>query len=993
MTADGAMEAAGAREERRLVTCLFIDIVGSTELTARVGPERQKRALDAAFEEVRARIATEGGTVEKYIGDAVYALFGAPSSHADDPLRALRAAHACREWAARPDAPFAVRIGVETGEAVVDLTAAAMTHQRMSVGAVVNTAARLEQAADPGQILVGPRCHEVTATSARFRALGPMTFKGLAPMEVWELEAPGEATTSIDLPFVGRSGDLEILRLAYRRSQERAVLALVTGPPGQGKTRVVRELFDGIGREPVVARFRPRGELGATAPLRGLLGGTNGPEEVANALGQLPASERERISRGVLHSSGLVPDERLGQLNAEERLDEVVHAWRRFLAARSSGSTPIVWFEDVHWADEEAVRLLDRLTLSTEPLLLVATARPEFAQASGLRPSGDRFFVELGPLDTRDAQELASAAGAPDRSLVERAQGNPLFIVELARAGTGPAELPLTLQGALGARLDELALTERDLLSRAAVAGETFDVEDVAALTGREPNEIAAALGRLADLLYLRRVGTAYRFHHGLLRDVAYGRLLVADRMRLHARLAMDPGRTLDAEVRAHHWWEALGPPDSEWVWDDAAERATMRAAAVAAHLAAAEGHLARNDGPRAETVLARASHLADDPSSAAAIARARGRAATMDRRGDDSWAHYTRAAELYRSIGQVPADMYPEWLRAPIIGYGSFHHLPDQREIRAILDEGVRRAGESADRATQARLDVLRAIASNDVVLATNAVERAADALPARELASALADVAALQFQSGDLDAMSRMVDRLRSLVEATSDPEVLFVTRRRLALWKGDLAEAHRLAIALDEATRSVGPHLRSHTLATLAWQAAAEGDWAWLRRVGAEMLALVRRNDGTKFCAMAHSGLSTVALGEIRDGRMDEAREIAARARALNDEPDAPDPSVTVLLGDRSPLAVEPAGSSPHAWTEYGIACIVANDRERAEAALTHLDAIATRGAWLAGATAAAMRDELSGASLAGSGHAALRERGYVGHSEILTLRAGR
>jgi len=177
-----------AREERRLVTCVFIDIVGSTDLTVRLGPERLKGALNAAFAEVSARIVAEGGIVEKYIGDAVYALFGAPIAHADDPLRALRAAHACRLWAATPDSPFGLRIGIETGEAVVDLSAVESTHQRMSVGQVVNAAARLEQAAEPGQVLVGPTCRRA-AEGARFRPLGEMSFKGLPPMTVWELEA------------------------------------------------------------------------------------------------------------------------------------------------------------------------------------------------------------------------------------------------------------------------------------------------------------------------------------------------------------------------------------------------------------------------------------------------------------------------------------------------------------------------------------------------------------------------------------------------------------------------------------------------------------------------------------------------------------------------------------------------------------------------------------------------------------------------------------
>ncbi|MCA1831515.1 MAG: adenylate/guanylate cyclase domain-containing protein, partial [Actinobacteria bacterium] len=173
--------AARGHEERRLVTSLFIDVVGSTELTVTLGPERLKAALDGAFGELRGIIEREGGTVEKYIGDAIYALFGAPLAHPDDPERALRAAAGARAWAAAragAEIPFGVRVGLETGEAIVDLAAAADTKQQMSVGAVVNTAARLQQRAEPGQVLVGPVAHDATAEIATFTSLGTADLKG-----------------------------------------------------------------------------------------------------------------------------------------------------------------------------------------------------------------------------------------------------------------------------------------------------------------------------------------------------------------------------------------------------------------------------------------------------------------------------------------------------------------------------------------------------------------------------------------------------------------------------------------------------------------------------------------------------------------------------------------------------------------------------------------------------------------------------------------------
>ncbi len=982
-----------SREERRLVTCVFIDIVGSTDLTMRLGPERLKRALDSAFAEVKERIVAQGGTVEKYIGDAVYALFGAPVAHTDDPLRALRAAQACRGWATRPESPFGVRIGVETGEAVVDLSAVESTQQRMSVGPVVNTAARLEQAADPGQVLVGPRCHAATAAAARFSALGSMSFKGLAPMEVWELEGLARDAPTVDLPFVGRDSELAILELAYGRSSQRAVFALVSGPPGQGKTRIVRQLLERIGRTALLARFRPMGDAGAAAPLRDLLGGPDvEPSEVAESLaGVEDPAERDRILRAVLHSGGLDHDERLSRLPSEERTDEIVHAWRRYFAARGNGMTPVVWLEDLHWADEATIRLVDRLTLSAGPLFLVATARPELAQTAGLRPGGDRFFVELDPLDGEDALTLASHAGAADRATVERAQGNPLFIVELARRADVDGELPLTLQGALGARLDELAPPERQLLSHAAVIGDTFTVADAALLSGRAVAEVGSALARLADLLYLRRDGGAFRFHHNLLRDVAYGRLLVADRMRLHARLARDGAEELDPDSRAHHWWEALHPPDAEWVWTDAAERTALQRAAVLAHLTTVERHLARHDARRALALVERAAQLALDDADAARIDRAWGRAAAMEGKGDASWERFTRAVVYHRRQGDVPPELYFEWLHVPVWFTGFFEHPPSEDEVRTLLTEGESIAGPRDDTATLARLRMLRATLDDDIVLATRAVDAAALVVAPADLAAMLAHLAEMQFKSADLDAMAVSAERLREISDRVADPDVAFATRRRVAVWQGDLAEARRLAVALETGTRASGPHIRSHALGTLTWQAELEGDWPEVRRIASETISLMRDNEGTKFCAFAGTALAGGALAEARDGRLDEARALLDRARKTAEHAALLWPASLAAVGDRTALSETPTGTSPHFWNGYATACVLLGERERALEAAARLEAMAGRGAWLAGAIAAAMRDELDGRGRGGTGHARLRERGYVGTSEILSMRA--
>jgi class 3 adenylate cyclase len=415
-------------QERRLVTCLFIDVVGSTELTMRLGPERLKNALDAAFSELRALIVAHGGTVEKYIGDAIYALFGAPVSHADDPCRALRVAFACLRWAAErdpADVPFLVRVGVETGEAIVDLSAAETTMQQMSVGAVVNIAARLQQRAEPGQALVGPTCHAAAFDAAELIPLGEIELKGIGTLPAWSLVGIADVAPSVSLPFVGRAAELGLLGYALQRALSgRSVLALVSGPPGQGKTRLVSEFVSHLTPETrlITARCRPEGEIGALTPLRQLLG-----DHLEELLGELfdDRAERDRVAAVLTHSAGLLTSEALSAMVPTERADEIANGWRRYLAALARGGSLVAWIEDVHWADPAVVRLIDRVTKGSDRLLVVATARPEFSEAAGLRPSGDRFFIELAGLEAAAASSLAQSAGSTDDLALARADTAP----------------------------------------------------------------------------------------------------------------------------------------------------------------------------------------------------------------------------------------------------------------------------------------------------------------------------------------------------------------------------------------------------------------------------------------------------------------------------------------------------------------------------------------------------------------------------------------
>jgi class 3 adenylate cyclase/tetratricopeptide (TPR) repeat protein len=563
------------RQERKVVTVLFCDLVGFTSQSEEMDPEDVAALLNPYHARLKEELERYGGTVEKFIGDAVMALFGAPTAHEDDPERAVRAALAIRDFAAEKGVEL--RIGVTTGEALVNLEARPDAGETMATGDVVNTAARLQSAAPVSGILVSERTYEATRQTIDYREAKPVEAKGKArPVPVWEaVSAAPLQERAHTTPLVGRERELAQLREALVRATEEQAPQLVTlvGEPGIGKSRLVHELSCGSGgliwRR---GRCLPYGDgvsfwaLGEIVKAQLGIFESDAPERAEEKLlaavddGWVAGHLRTLVGIGELEES-------LG-----DRRAEAFAAWRRFLTAVADEQPLGLVLEDIQWADDG---LLDFVTHLVEwaqecPLVVLCTARPELLQR---RPAWGTTVV-VAPLSDDDTERLLAGLTEDDApgDLVARAAGNPLYAEQYARLlgeGGSPDEVPTTVQGIVTARLDGLPADEKALVQDAAVIGEEFWSSAVATLAKDDRWSVEERLLALErrDLVRRRRASsveeeTEYAFVHVVVRDVAYGeipRTERADKHLLTARWIESLGRAEDhAEVLAHHYLEAL---------------------------------------------------------------------------------------------------------------------------------------------------------------------------------------------------------------------------------------------------------------------------------------------------------------------------------------------------------------------------------------------------------------------------------------------------
>ncbi len=522
--------AAPAREQRKTVTVVFCDVTGSTALGESTDPEALRALLARYFERMKGIVEAHGGAVEKFIGDAVMAVFGVPAAHEDDALRACRAAIEMRD--AFPELGIAGRIGVNTGEVVTG------TEERLATGDAVNVAARLEQAAQPGEVLIGEATLALVRAAVEGEPVEPLEVKGKSdPVPAFRLLGVRErGERRFATPMVGRDTELRRLRDAFQQAvhDRSCQLFTVLGSAGVGKSRLAAEFLGDLEARVVRGRCLSYGDGITYWPI----------VEILKQLGTLPEGDAARPLRFLL-----------GESELPAAPDEIAWGFRKLIEQEAQEQPLVCLLDDLHWGEETLLDLVEHVAdLSRDaPLLLLCMSRPELLERRPVWGGGkwNATTVLLEPLDAAETERLLSELGGVSDELRQRivqvAEGNPLFLEEmlalLRDSGGAEVEVPPTIHALLAARLDQLDPAERSVLERGSVEGRTFHRGAVTALSDSDGSidQRLVALVR-KELVRPDRAqltgDDAYRFRHLLIRDAAYEALPKATRADLHRRFA-----------------------------------------------------------------------------------------------------------------------------------------------------------------------------------------------------------------------------------------------------------------------------------------------------------------------------------------------------------------------------------------------------------------------------------------------------------------------
>ncbi len=922
------MSTGTDQSERKIATVIFADLVGSTQLGGSQDPERTRAMLERFYDAMAAEIEAAGGTVEKFAGDAVMAVFGAPASLEDHAERALHGALALqRRLREIFGEALALRIGVNTGEVVVGTPREGSS---FVTGDPVNVAARLEQAADPGEILVGERT--VATARGAFEFGEPQTVEAKGKpggvecrrlVRGLSLMRP-RGVGGLRRAFVGRDREMDVLERAYAEVEDRREPQLVTilGDAGVGKTRIVREFWERLGgRSPETLRRTGRclsyGQGITYWPLAEVL-----KEHLGILESDPPTVALERLgSREILGLTlGLDVTHGLHPLAARDRFQD---AWVGFLEEIAAERPTVVLIEDVHWGEEQLLDLLERIVRDTRgPLLLIATARPEFLeQRPGWGSRGRATTLELDALSSDDAVMLLDEllGGTLPVGLrevvVQRAEGNPFFVEELLgtlidrqllerqNGSWRLAELPTdftvpdTVQAVVAARVDLLDPAEKQALQAASVIGRIFWAGPVYELV----HDYEPDLRILEERDFIRRrPGSSiagdreYAIKHALTREVAYAGLPKARRARLHAAFArwlerVGEGRDEDAALLAHHYAEAVRPDDADLAWaGDQSELATLRAHALTWLRRAAERAISRfeiDDGLR---LLHRALELEPDEADQAELWREVGRANVLKMDGEAFWTAMLNSLEGTTDQATV-ADTYSVLAFQTATRAAMWKRRPDRHLIAGWID----RALELSEPDAPARARALIARANFDPEGSDATVQEAgdlADRLDDTELRSWAWDARCqVAYARGDYEEAYDWARRRFDIVPTLTDPDhisLIYVFGLPACLATCRFQEARRISLAHDEVTATLTPHHRMHAASLLIDVEQMTGCWSAARDLTPRVESAVADNISTP-CASNVRALLTCALANVHLGDDREAGRLESSAEGLGME----------------------------------------------------------------------------------------------------------
>jgi class 3 adenylate cyclase/tetratricopeptide (TPR) repeat protein len=893
--------------ERKLATVIFADLVESTALVSASDPEVVRRRVSRFFDGVSECITKHGGTIEKFAGDAVMAAFGIPVAHEDDAERAVRAALAILQHVEQLE--LQARVGIEAGEVVAD-----DSDSTFATGEAVNIAARLQQVAEPGQILIGPAAYRLTLGRVETEDVGPVELRGRGtPIWVWRAvgAVDGEVRkTGLQAPLVGRDAELELLVNTFERAarDRRAHLFTIYGDPGVGKSRLAREFVAGLEGATVLAgRCLPYGEgitYWSLAEMVKAAAGIADDDPAEEALEKLRATcEIEAVADLLGLASGI-----LAAVEGERSQEELAWAARAWAQKLAEVQPVVLVFEDIHWAEEPLLRLIEHLAawVRDAPILILCLARPELLDVYPGWGGGRvrATAIELEALQPAESEELVNALLAEhDIStdaralLLEKTEGNPLFVeetirmlVEEAESGDGVAtarRIPDTLQALIAARIDRLPTDDKALLQRAAVIGRVFWTGAVAELAPELED-----LRHLLDDLIMREFlleeprstisgEKAYRFKHVLIREVAYSGLSKSSRAAHHERFAgwlkAHAGDEL-LEIRAYHLEQACSlfkeldgscPPQLAEECATALEHAGKRA-------------LAREAFVTARKLALRAAELQPTLKRRYLAARAAWRLGDLPAVAVEM--------EEVRAAAREEGDRRTEGLALTALGEDALWRLADVERARGLIEDALTLL--EAEGEPGAIFDALhaRAVVSNwlgnhdeelayseqALALATTTGRKDLETIAAENLAKCYLVMLQLDRAEAVLARASALAEEsgsIRARAGVLSGQGWLHHLRGELDEAEALYEEAHTLSLEVGS-TQGV-----AHQLKSLGRLAAQRGDFPRAERLLRESIQLLQSVADRGYLCEVQRALAEVLT---QQGRIDDAERLALKAR---------------------------------------------------------------------------------------------------------------